>query len=211
MLPEQRQLHELFPNLEEGLYEEMTKYGDVKEVPGGTILLRTGQTIRSIILVMEGVVKLYREDDEGNEYYMYHIKPGQACAVSLVCTYGQEKSQVTAKALTDITVLAIPLKYMDDWLAKYKSWHFFVIRTYRSRYEELLNTIDEIAFRNMDERLEFYIKKQVKQFGKQIKLTHQNIATDLNSSREVISRLMKKMEKNGWIIIHRNSFEWIRD
>lgn len=211
MLPEQKQLHDLFPRLEEGLYDEMIKYGDVKDIPAGTVLLRTGQTIRSIILVMEGVVKLYREDDEGNEFFMYHIKPGQACAVSLVCTYRQEKSQVTAKALTDITVLAIPLQLMDEWLAKYKSWHFFVIKTYRSRYEELLKTIDEIAFRNMDERLEFYIKKQVKQFGRHIKLTHQNIATDLNSSREVISRLLKKMEKNGWIIIHRNSFEWIRD
>ncbi|MEI2750948.1 MAG: Crp/Fnr family transcriptional regulator [Ferruginibacter sp.] len=99
---------------------------------------------------------------------------------------------------------------MDKWLAKYKSWHYFVIRTYRSRYEELLKTINEIAFKNMDERLEFYLLGQVKQFGNQVKLTHQEIASDLNSSREVISRLMKKMERNGWIIMHRNYIEWIR-
>lgn len=210
-LPGQKQIHELFPNLEEGLYEEMAKFGDVKEVPAGTTLLRTGQTIRSIIMVLDGVVKLYQEGDEGDEYFIYHIQPGQACAVSLVCTYAQEKSQVTAKALTDITILTIPLQYMDKWLGQYKSWHYFVIKTYRSRYEELLKTINEIAFKNMDERLEFYLKGQVKQLGRHVKLTHQDIATDLNSSREVISRLMKKMEKNGWIIIHRNSFEWIRD
>ncbi len=210
-IPEQDQLHALLPNLEEGLYEEMIKYGNVKEIPAGTTLLRNGQTIRSMIVVLEGVVKLYQEDDEGNEFFIYNISPGQACAVSLVCTYAQEKSQVTAKTLTDVTVLTIPLEYMDKWLAQYKSWHYFVIRTYRARYEELLNTVNEIAFKNMDERLEFYLKKQVSQLGKHVKLTHQEIATDLNSSREVISRLMKKMERNGWIIIHRNSFEWIRD
>lgn len=208
---EQKQIHELFPNLEEGLYEELMKYGDIKEVAAGTTMLKIGQTIRSTMLVLEGIVKLYQEDEEGNEFFIYHIQPGQACAVSMVCTYAAEKSQVMAKALTDVTVLTIPLQYMDKWLGQYKSWHYFVIRTYRARYEELLKTINEIAFKNMDERLEFYIKKQVKQLGKHIKLTHQDIASDLNSSREVISRLMKKMEKNGWIIIHRNSFEWIRD
>lgn len=206
-----KQIHELFPKLEDDLYEEMMKYGEVKEIPAGTTILRTGQTIRSIMMVLDGVVKLYQEDDEGDSFFIYHIQPGQACAVSMVCTYAQEKSQVTAKALTDVTMLAIPVQYMDKWLADYKSWHYFVIRTYRSRYEELLKTINEIAFKNMDERLEFYLKRQVKQLGRHVKLTHQEIAEDLNSSREVISRLMKKMEKNGWIIIQRNSFEWIKD
>jgi CRP/FNR family transcriptional regulator len=100
---------------------------------------------------------------------------------------------------------------MEKWLAQYKSWHYFVIKTYRSRYEELLRTVNEIAFKNMDERLYFYLKGQVRQLGRHVKLTHQEIANDLNSSREVISRLMKKMEHNGWIVIHRNSFEWIKD
>lgn len=208
---EPKQIHELFPNLEEGLYDELIKFGDIKQVPAGTTMLKIGQTIRSTMLVLDGIVKLYQEDDEGNEFFIYHIQPGQACAVSMVCTYQQEKSQVMAKTLTDVTVLTIPLQYMDKWLGQYKSWHYFVIKTYRARYEELLRTVNEIAFKNMDERLEFYIKRQVKQLGKHVKLTHQDIATDLNSSREVISRLMKKMEKNGWIIIHRNSFEWIRD
>jgi CRP/FNR family transcriptional regulator, anaerobic regulatory protein len=211
MLSGQKSLPELFPNLEEGLYEEMMKFGEIKKIPAGTVMLRSGQTIRSIIMVLEGAVKLYQEDDEGNQFFIYNIQPGQACAVSMVCTYAQEKSQVTAKTLTDVTILTVPLQYMDKWLAQYKSWHYFVIRTYRSRYEELLKTINEIAFKNMDKRLEFYLKSQVKQLGNHVKLTHQDIATDLNSSREVISRLMKKMEKDGWIIIHRNSFEWIKD
>ncbi len=205
------QLSGLFPGLEPELYGEMEKAGVVKEISAGSIVLRKGQVIRSAILVVEGVIKLYQEDEEGGEFFMYHIQPGQACAVSMVCSYRQETSSVLASALTDATVLLIPLSYMDKWMSEYKSWHYFVINSYRSRYQELLNTVSEIAFKNMDERLEFYLKKQVKQLGKHVRLTHQDIATDLNSSREVISRLMKKMEKNGWIIIHRNSFEWIKD
>lgn len=208
---EEKKIQELFPNLEQGLYYELMMYGEIREIRAGSTMLRIGQNIRSTMLVLEGVVKLYQEDDEGNEFFIYNIQPGQACAVSMVCTFQQEKSQVMARALTDVTVLNVPLQYMDKWLSQYKSWHYFVIKTYRSRYDELLKTVNEIAFKNMDERLEFYLKRQVKQFGRQVKLTHQEIASDLNSSREVISRLMKKMEKNGWIIIHRNSFEWIRD
>ena len=209
-MTEQQTIQQLFPGLEEGLYEEIIRHGEVKEIPAGTTLLRIGQTIRSTLLVLEGVVKLYQEDEEGSEFFIYNIQPGQACAVSMVCTYHSEKSQVMAKAMTDVTILSIPLQFMDKWLSQYKSWHYFVIKTYRSRYEELLRTVNEIAFKNMDERLEFYLKNQVKQFGRQVRLTHQEIANDLNSSREVISRLMKKMEREGWINIHRNSFEWIR-
>lgn len=201
---------QLYPNLESGLYDQILEHADIKTVEAGTTLLRAGQHIRSTMLVLEGTVKLYQEDEEGNEYFMYFISPGQACAVSMVCSFQAEQSQVTAKALTDVTILSIPIRYMESWLSEYKSWHYFVIKTYRTRYEELLKTINEIAFKNMDERLEFYLKRQVDQFGTTIKLTHQEIASDLNTSREVVSRLMKKMERNGWIILHRNSFEWIR-
>ncbi|QHS58902.1 Crp/Fnr family transcriptional regulator [Chitinophaga agri] len=203
-------IRQLFPDLEEALYEEMEKHGDIRSFSAGTTMLRKGQVIRSTMLILDGIVKLYQEDDQGNEFFIYDIEPGQACAVSMLCAFRQESSQVMAKALTDVVVLTIPLSYMDEWLGKYKSWHYFVIRTWRARYDELLNTINAIAFKNMDERLEFYIEGQVKKLGRHIKLTHQEIASDLNTSREVVSRLMKKMEKNGWIVIHRNSFEWIR-
>ena len=99
---------------------------------------------------------------------------------------------------------------MDQWMSKYKSWYQFVITSYRNRFEELLKTIDAIAFSNMDERLEDYLKKQVSKLGKNLKMTHQDIANDLNSSREVISRLLKKMETKNWVAIHRNSIEWIK-
>ncbi|MEY4823222.1 MAG: hypothetical protein RLZZ75_135 [Bacteroidota bacterium] len=191
------QLINLFPNLEDGLYEAILEHAEIKEIPAGTPLLKVGQNIRSTMMVVEGTVKLYQENEEGDEYFMYYISPGQACAVSMVCSFQAEQSQVLAKALTNVTLLTIPIKYMDEWLSKFKSWHYFVIKTYRTRFEELLKTVNEVAFKNMDERLEFYLKQQVEKFGTTLKLTHQEIATDLNSSREVISRLMKKMEENG--------------
>jgi CRP/FNR family transcriptional regulator len=190
-------LTNLFPNLEDGLYDAILEHAEIKEIPAGTPLLKVGQNIRSTMMVVEGTVKLYQENEEGDEYFMYYISPGQACAVSMVCSFQAEQSQVLAKALTNVTLLTIPIKYMDEWLSEFKSWHYFVIKTYRTRFEELLKTVNEVAFKNMDERLEFYLKQQVEKFGTTLKLTHQEIATDLNSSREVISRLMKKMEENG--------------
>ena len=205
-----QQLKQLFPTLEEGLYQEIFKHGTIKEVKAGEALLRVGQTIRSTMLIINGLVKLYREDDEGKEFFIYHLDAGQACSLSMVCAAKHETSEVLAKALTDATVLSIPLEFMDQWMSKYKSWYHFVITSYRNRFEELLKTIDAIAFTSMDERLEYYLKKEVEKMGNQLKVTHNQIANDLNSSREVISRLLKKMEAKQWLIIHRNSIEWTR-
>lgn len=201
-------LKQLFPGLDDGIYDEMLEHGTIKKVKAGETLLKVGQTIRSTMLIIDGLVKLYREDDEGKEFFIYHLDAGQACSLSMVCAAKHETSEVLAKALTDATVLAIPLAYMDAWMSKYKSWYQFVITSYRNRFEELLKTIDAIAFTGMDERLEYYLKKQVEKLGNNLKITHQEIANDLNSSREVISRLLKKMEAKGWLIIHRNSIEW---
>lgn len=204
------QLKKLFPSLEEGLYKELVEHGTIKQVKAGETLLKVGQTIRSTMLILDGLVKLYREDDQGKEFFIYHLNAGQACSLSMVCAAKHETSEVLAKALTDATVLAIPLEYMDQWMNNYKSWYQFVITSYRSRFEELLKTIDAIAFTGMDERLEYYLKKQVEQLGNNLRITHQEIANDLNSSREVISRLLKKLEAKGWLTIHRNSIEWIK-
>ena len=203
-------LKKIFPNWEEGLYDAVLNEAVLKEAKAGTTMLKMGQNIKSAMLVVEGTVKLYQEGVDGGEYFMYHLNPGEACAVTLVCNYHHEQSQVLAKAVTDIQYLAIPIEFMEKWLNEFKSWHYFVIKTYRSRYEELLKTINETAFKNMDERLAFYIERQVHQFWNTVKLTHQEIANDLNTSREVISRLLKKMENNGWIIMNRNSFDWIK-
>lgn len=204
------ELKRLFPNLEADLYNEILAHASIKEVKAGDTLLKVGQTIRSTMLILEGIVKLYREDEEGKEFFIYHLNPGQACSLSMVCAAHQKTSEVLAKAITDGSVLSIPLEKMDLWMGKYKSWYQFVITQYRDRFEELLRTIDAIAFTKMDERLESYLQKQADTLGSTLRMTHQDIANDLNSSREVISRLLKKMEAKHWLIIHRNSIEWVK-
>lgn len=194
----EQELVRRFPALEKALIEEIVKVADVKTLAAGEMVIRTGQNIRSALLVLDGTVKIHREDDQGSEFFMYYIDAGKACAISLVCALGQETSGLMAKAVTEATLISIPLHYVDEWMGKYKSWAQYAVSSYRERFDELLQTIDHIAFRNMDERLVFYLKRYQQQFGtNRIELTFTEIAQELNSSREVISRLMRKLADKG--------------
>ena len=204
MLP----VKELFPSFDKELLSEIDKNAEIKEVKAGEMVMRKGQYIKSTMLLLKGHIKIYRGDDEGGEFFMYHLLPGQACAISMICATQNEMSQISAVAIEDSTLLVVPLTMMEKWMEKYKSWYEFVINTYRSRFEELLIVIDQVAFRSMDERLEFYLKRQSKNSSlKTLNLSHLQIATDLNSTREVISRLLKKMEQRGMVKLHRNYIE----
>jgi CRP/FNR family transcriptional regulator, anaerobic regulatory protein len=187
-----------FPSLEKSLLEEIIKVADVKTLAPGELLMRTGQNIRSTVLVLDGLIKIYREDAEGNDFFVYYLNAGKACAVSLACALGQETSGLAARAITGSTVLSIPVQYVNEWMGKYKSWAQFAVNSYRERFDELLQTIDHIAFRNMDERLVFYLRRHQEQFKtNKVELSFTEIAQDLNSSREVISRLMRKLGDKG--------------
>lgn len=200
----------LFPQFEPELIEILDKHGIEKTFHADEVIVRTGQYIKSTVLVLSGRIKIYRENDEGGEYLIYYLGPGDACAVSLICVLQSQTSEVTARAIEDTEVLMIPVGLMDELMTKYKSWSHFVIRTYRNRLDEMLSVVDNIAFKNMDERLEFYLKRCKTEIGKTVlNLTHQQIADDLNSSREVISRLLKKMEQLGKIKLNKNSIEII--
>lgn len=202
-------LTKIFPSLETDLVSELEKKASVNSYIAGEKLVKKGQYFRSALIVIEGLVKIYREDDDGNEFFIYYLEPGQACALSMICASRQETSEIMAVAIKDTEVLTVPFNIIDEWMTKYKSWSNFVLSTYRQRFEELLVTLDHVAFRNMDERLEFYLKRQAEKLGNNLQLTHQQIADDLNSSREVISRLLKNMEKNKRLVLHRSSIEWI--
>lgn len=202
------ELMQKFPSFDKPLATFLSEKAEIQNFPEGTILMKTGQYFKSSMLIVKGRVKLYREGDDGNEFFMYFLEPGMACALSMICATRNQSSQIMAVAVEDVELITIPIQYMDKLMTDFKSWYYFVLETYRSRFEELLTVIDNIAFKNMDERLEWYLKQQAEQTGKEIMLTHQQIANDLNSSREVISRLLKKMEKNNRVILHRNSIEW---
>ena len=200
----------LFPQFEPELIEILDKNAIERSFHAGEEIVRTGQYIKSTVLVLRGRIKIYRQNDEGSEFLIYYLGPGEACAVSLICALQSQTSEITAKAVEDTEVLMLPVQLMDELMIKFKSWSHFVIQTYRNRFDEMLTVIDNIAFKNMDERLEFYLKRSKTDSGKLIlNLTHQEIADDLNSSREVISRLLKKMEQLGKIKLNRNSIEII--
>lgn len=203
---------EQFPQFEPGLVELIEKEAVQRSFNAGDIIMRTGQYIKSTVLVLEGRIKIYRENQEGGEFLMYYLQPGQACAVSMICAIQSGTSEIMAMAEEDSEVLMIPVHLMDDMMNQYKTWYQFVIQTYRGRFDELLSVVDNIAFRNMDERLEFYIKRYVEKAGKKnLEISHQQIADDLNSSREVISRLLKKMEQRGLVRLHRNMIELVSE
>jgi CRP/FNR family transcriptional regulator, anaerobic regulatory protein len=210
MIESIKEIKNLFPEFEPGLIHSIEDEGVIKEIPAGTIIMRTGQFIRSTMLVLEGLIKVYRTDEEGNEFFMYHLSPGEACALSMTCAIGQQTSQISAKASKDTVVLQIPIEKMDEWMGEYRSWYQFVVQTYRTRFDELLQTLDSIAFRHMDERIEFYLKRHRDKLGTHIiPVTHQEIAQELNSSREVISRLLKKLAERGKIKLSRYHIEII--
>jgi CRP/FNR family transcriptional regulator, anaerobic regulatory protein len=205
------ELMKLFPMFDTQLANYISTIGESKTFEEGSIMMKTGQYFRATMLLINGKVKLYREGDDGGEFFMYFLERGDACALSMICATRNQASQIMAVAVEETEVLMIPISYMDELMTKYKGWYYFVLETYRSRFEELLVVIDHIAFKNMDERLEWYLKQQAAKTGNNIHLTHQQIANDLNSSREVISRLLKKMEKNKMVILHRNSIELINN
>ena len=204
----QEELIARFPDFESNLAAFLSEVADSKTFHEGEILMKTGQYFKSAVLIMSGRVKLYREGDEGNEFFMYFLEPGSACALSMLCATRNQASEVMAVAVEETEAVLIPIQHMDRLMSNYKSWYNFVLGTYRSRFEELLSVIDNIAFKNMDERLEWYLKRQSEKLGSTLNLTHQQIANDLNSSREVISRLLKKMERNGTLNLHRSHIEW---
>lgn len=207
MTTQHSSIEELFPQLEPELREEIARNSSFKEVKEGAVLMQTGQYIKSTVLLLSGLLKVYREDAEGGEFFMYHIEPGTACALSMLCAARNEKSQIKMKAVTDSEIALIPIHLADTWVNKYKSWYQFVVASYRERFDELLQTLDNIAFKGLDERLLFYLKRHYETSGSSLNINHQQIAEELNSSREVISRLLKKLELQGTVKLNRNSLE----
>jgi CRP/FNR family transcriptional regulator len=207
-LTKEQYIKQLFPQFEPALKQVLIENSTIKSFALGEVLMETGQFFKSTMLIVDGKVKLYRQSEDGGEFFMYYLEAGNACALSMICAIKQESSEVMAKAVEPTVVLSIPIDLMDSLMRDYRTWYYFVMETYRSRFEELLMVIDSITFKALDERLIFYLKNQSEKLKtKQLNITHNEIANDLNSSREVISRLLKKMEQKGLLILHRNYLE----
>ena len=186
----------------------IAEHGVIKRFSEGEILMDIGEFIKSVPLITKGVIKIIREDENGNEIFLYYLQAGETCAMSLTCCLANQRSHIKALAVEDVEMIKVPAHYMDDWMTQFSSWKSFVMQIYQMRFQELLQTIDSIAFLKMDERLLKYLKDRAETtHSKTIKTTHNDIAEKLNSTRVVISRLLKQMEKQGMIKMGRNSIE----
>lgn len=198
-----------FPALsEKALQEEMLKVGRVYHFKAGQIIQDFGGYIRMVPLLIEGSIKVLREDDEGNELLLYYLEKGETCSMSFSCCMMNKQSDIRTIAEEDVTLIGIPIQYVDEWMRKYQSWKNFVMRSYDQRMRALIKTIDSIAFKKMDERLLDYLQQKVRvNTSSLLAITHQAIAFDLNASREAISRLLKELEKQGRVRLGRNKIE----
>jgi CRP/FNR family transcriptional regulator len=202
-------LQEKFKNIfEKELLDELQAIGKPVNVKAGDIIMDTGQYIKFIPLLLSGSIKIIRQDDTDGEILLYYVGSNETCAMSLTCCMAHQKSRIRAIAEEDTEMITVPVEKMDEWMIKYESWKNFVMQTYNARFDELLRTIDSIAFQKVDERLENYLKSKGELTeSKLLVVSHQQIAEELNSSREVISRLLKHLEKNGKIKLGRNKIE----
>ena len=202
-------LHQIYGTiLEEALLNEIEEVAILKEFKEGDVIIDFGDYIKKMPLLLSGAIKILREDFDEGELLLYFIEKGDTCSMSMACCLGETKSEIRAVAETDGQVIMIPIMHMELWLGKYKSWRNFVFASYNNRLKEMLTAIDNLAFMNMDKRLLNYLIEKAKiNTTKEISTTHQEIAYDLNTSRVVISRLLKALEKMGKIKLHRAYIE----
>lgn len=174
----------------------------------GDIIIDYGQTIQYMPIVLEGAVKVVRESEDGRELFLYYLGPGDSCAMSITCCLTTQRSTVSAISEEDSLLLGIPVATVDAWISQYPQWKNLILTAYNTRLNELIYTIDSIAFQKLDERLENYLhQKALTAQSNEISITHQEIANDLHASREAISRLLKQLENLNKVRLGRNKIQ----
>ncbi|MFI5185647.1 MAG: Crp/Fnr family transcriptional regulator [Chitinophagales bacterium] len=184
----------------------------VMQPRAGEIMMNPGQTIRAIPLVVSGTFKVSRVNDEGQELLLYYVREGESCAMTFTCCMMAHFSVIKGSCEDDSVLLCVPVQVMDTWMTKYSSWKRFVMTTILSRFTEIIKSIDEVAFKKLDDRLVNYLKEKSGITGSSlINLSHQQIADELGTNRVVISRLLKKLEIDKKLLLYRNQIKLLRD
>lgn len=193
------------------LLNEINKYAKVKTVQKDDILISPGQKILFVPIVLNGVLRIVRQNDDGREAFLYHLYPGQTCAMAINCCQSHKESMVKAVAEDETEVLQIPANLVEEWF-KYPEWKTYINNAYSQRFAELLEVIDLIAFHNMDKQVLNYLSKKAKATNtKTITITHQQIADELHTHREAISRLLRTMEQKNIVRLGRNTIELLNE
>lgn len=202
-------LHQKFNHLlDDKIIEEINLSGIFKTFKKNDIIIDIGQTLEHIPLLLSGSIKILREDNDGSDLLIYFLESGETCTMSLTCCMGTSKSKIRAVAEKDSSLILIPVALMQKWFHNNQSWRNFILESYQTRFNEMLETIDNLAFMKMDERLYKYLINKVKLNGSNtIIVKHLDIAEDLHTSRVVISRLLKQLENEKKIKLSRNKIE----
>lgn len=194
------------------LLEEIQSYGKRKLLHPGEKVIEVGQIVRAIPLLIKGTLKISRVDETGKELLLYYVNANESCAMTFSCCMQVFPSEVRAVAEDEVELVSIPIDKMDTWMAKYPTWKAFVMNTIRNRFNELLHTIDQMAFQKLDERLIIYLKEKSNATGSTlINLSHEQIANEMATSRVVISRLLKKLEESGKLLLYRNQIKLLHE
>lgn len=189
------------------LKEEIKQHTRTRKIEKDTAFILPGDDIVFIPIVLKGVLRIVREDEEGREVFLYHLYPAETCAMAINCCQTGKKSMVKAIAEDDAELLLIPVRMIDDWF-KYPEWRIFINSTYSNRFTELLKVIDLIAFSNLDRKILHYLEQRAMAAGgKTVSVTHQQIADELHTHREAVSRLLRTMEEKRLVRLGRNSIE----
>lgn len=190
------------------LIKELEEKSKLIHTNAGDVLMEVGQQVLYMPIVLQGIIKVSRIDENGNELLLYYVESSESCAMTFTCCMREFPSEIRAIVDEKAEILLVPTEYMDDWIVKYPSWKNFVMRTIRYRFHELIIALDQIAFQSLDERLSTYLKVKSKTTGSAlINLSHEQIANDLASSRVVISRLLKRLENDKKVLLYRNQIK----
>ena len=194
------------------LLEQLQAKAKYISVKAGEVIMDIGQLVRQMPIIISGSIKVTRIDEKGRELFLYYVNPNESCAMTFTCCMEHFPSEIKAVAEDDVEMLMLPISVMDDWMLKFPTWKGFVMRSIRHRFNELLKTIDHIAFQKLDERLISYLKEKSKTTGSSLlNISHQQIAEELATSREVISRLLKKLENDNKLLLYRNQIKLLKD
>lgn len=185
--------------------ESLTKYGEKTTFSVGETILNQHSYIHQIPIVVKGTIKVMQIDEEGRELFLYYIQPGETCILSFLGGIQQQQNSIKALAETPCEVLLIPIDQATVLVKEFPEWIEYIFKVYQKRFEELLTVVNEVSFKKMDERLLQFIDRKSEVTGlKILKITHEEIANELGTSRVVVSRLLKQLEKDGQIILGRN-------
>jgi CRP/FNR family transcriptional regulator len=187
------------------LRNEIHSFGQIKTFPAGSAILNENNYIQLIPIVLKGSLRVIRTDENGREMLLYYIQPGESCIMSFLGGIHHETSKVSAVVEEDAEILFIPVDKAGAWVKEFPEWMDFIFRLYHKRFEELLAVVNAVAFQKLDDRILHLLQQKSKLFkSKEIKITHQQLADELGSTREVISRIVKQMENEGLVKLSRN-------